>query len=165
MEKEVITALFALVGAFFGALLSLEVARQKLVLEQLAANFAKFLESVEIAFRKATDVLHEQPEGAKRDIEIGDIYQSAQIQARVVRLYLSMRSKKEFWKLFREYRELHVQKNLGNKRIEKMDEKLERIQEIFEEHLEPSFWHTPVSTLCARLTRSSSRRAKRRCAA
>ncbi len=104
--------------------------------------FATLLELIEVASRKASEVLFDRSiePGPERGLKILDAYQPVFNQARIVRLYLPKPLRAEFCDLVNKYCALHSDPELGDRRITTMDQTLDRIQELFEEELSPHFW-------------------------
>jgi hypothetical protein len=152
MDK-LVPGLFALLGVFVAGYLTLQAQYHKLLFERRSEAFAKFLELLDIAYRKASDILFDpalQP-GAERDLKILEAYQPILIQARIIRLYLPQKFRDEFFDLAKGYWALHTDPALGDSRLFKMGRKLERIQEIFEQELSPHFWLRPLCECFSRL--------------
>jgi hypothetical protein len=145
MDK-LVPGLFALLGVFIGGYLTLQAQYHKLLLERRSEAFAKFLELINIAHRKASDILFDPAlqAGAECDLKILEVYQPVLIQARIIRLYLPQKFRDEFFDLAKGYWALHTDPALGDSRLLKMGRKLERIQEIFEQELSPHFWLRPI---------------------
>ena len=161
MDRDLVTGLFALGGAFLGAYFTRQAQHHKWLLERRSEAFAKFLELIDLAHRHASDILFDRSleVGAARNLKIMDAYQPVFNQARIVRLYLPKTERKEFSSLVKSYWALHTDPELGDRRLITMDEKLDRIQELFEEELSPHFWlRTPIRWM-RRLTFMSSGRA------
>jgi len=142
MENKLMTGLFALAGAFLGAYFTRQAQHHKWLLERRSEAFAKFLELIDKAHQKASDILfdHSFEAGAERDLMILEAYQPAFKQARIVRLYLAKSVREEFSDLVKNYWALHTDPDLGDRRLKKMGQNLDRIQEIFEEEVSPHFW-------------------------
>ncbi len=142
MDRDLVTGLFALGGAFLGAYFTRQAQHHKWLLERRSETFARFLELIDLAHHHASDILHDRSleAGAVRDLKIIDAYQPVFNQARIVRLYLPKGEREEFSSLVKSYWALHTDPELGDCRLITMDEKMNRIQEIFEEELSPHFW-------------------------
>lgn len=160
LMDSLVTGLFALGGAFLGAYFTRQAQHHKWLLESRSEAFAKLLELIDYAHRHASDVLFDRSleAGAARDLKIIDAYQPVFNQARIVRLYLPKSERKEFSSLVKSYWALHTDPELGDHRFLTMDEKLDRIQEIFEEELSPHFWLRTSIRWMRRLTFMSSGR-------
>jgi hypothetical protein len=152
MDK-LVPGLFALLGVFVGGYLTVQAQYHKLLLERRSEAFAKFLELIDIAHKKASAILDDRSlqAGAKRDLKILDVYQPVLIQARIVRLYLPKKFRDEFFSLAKSYWARHTDPALGDSRLLRMGQDLERIQEIFEQELSPHFWLRPVCECFSRL--------------
>lgn len=160
MDRDLVTGLFALGGAFLGAYFTRQAQHHKWLLERRSQTFAKFLELIDLAHRHASDILFDRAleAGAARNLKIMDAYQPVFNQARIVRLYLPKTKRKEFSSLVISYWALHTDPELGDRRLIKMDEKLDRIQELFEEELSPHFWlRTPIRWMRRLIFMSSGR--------
>lgn len=157
MERDLVTGLFALGGAFLGAYFTRQAQHHKWLLERQSEAFARFLELIDVAHRKASDILFDRSlvAGAQRDLKIVDAYQPVFNQARIVRLYLPNTERVEFSALVKSYWALHTDPELGDRRLTTMDEKLDRIQELFEEELSPHFWLRAPGRWIRRLTPKS----------
>ena len=147
MDRDLVTGLFALGGAFLGAYFTRQAQHHKWLLERRSEAFAKFLELIDLAHRQAADILFDRSleAGAAQNLKIMDAYQPVFNQTRIVRLYLPKTERKEFSSLVKRYWALHTDPELGDRRLITMDEKLDRIQELFEEELSPHSWlRTPI---------------------
>ncbi|MGE0810022.1 MAG: hypothetical protein AB7N69_05345 [Immundisolibacter sp.] len=146
-----------------GAYFTRQTQHHKWLLERRSEAFAKFLQLLDDAHRKATDFLFDrQLEEAERGLKVLDAYQPALNQARIARLYLPTSVRNEFYDLAKSYWALHTQPSLGDSRFLTMGKHSERIQEIFEQELSSHFWLRPVGRLWKRLTRRPNRRAEAR---
>lgn len=129
----VVAGLFALLGSFAGAFLGRRTEYEKWLRQNRSEVFAKFFNIQAEAREKATNALFDtSEEQLKRDIRVTEAYLPMSDYARVVRIYLPERLREEFMSLVREYSALHSQRSLGDSRLMRMEEKLNRIQEIFE---------------------------------
>lgn len=160
LMDKLITGLFALAGVFLGGYLAFLTQHQKLLLERKLEGFAKFLELIETAHSKASDILYLSalPEGADRELKMSEAYQPVFIQEKIIRLYLPQNLRDEFSKLVREYWANHATIEFGDSRFKTMRKKLDRIQEIFEQEVSPFFWRRPVSEWLTRLKAHLSRK-------
>ena len=139
--KDILTLVMALIGGAIGAYATHQTGYEKWLRERRSDVFAKFLETVELVFSKATNILHERDlETVDQGIKMHEAYQSVFIQTRIVRLYLPSSLRTEFSELMKKYWSLHSTPELGNSRIGKMDLVLTRVQEMFEAQLVPHFW-------------------------
>jgi hypothetical protein len=100
MDK-LFSGLFAFLGVLVAGYLTLQAQHHKLLLERRSEAFAKFLELVDIAHLKASNILVDPAlrAGAERDLKILDAYHPVLIQARVIRLYLPQKFRDEFFNL------------------------------------------------------------------
>ena len=149
--KDIFTAAAALVGVIAGAYWTRQTQHGRWLIEQRANAFVKFLELIEVAHAKASDVTTDTTiEPVHRNIRVLEIYQPVMIQARIIRLYLPRAEREEFFTLVREYWALHTDPTLGDSRLLTMSQKLDRIQEIFEQQLSPHFWLRPLKKRLSR---------------
>lgn len=161
MGRDLVTGLFALGGAFLGAYFTRQAQHHKWLLKRRSEAFAKFLELIDLAHRQAADILFDRAleAGAARNLKISEAYQPVFNQTRIVRLYLPKTEREELSCLVKSYLALHTDPELGDRRLIKMGEKLDRIQELFEEELSPHFWLRAPIRWMRRLTFMSSGRA------
>lgn len=132
----VTAGLFSLLGAFAGAALARRTEYEKWLRENRSEVFAHFLELLFEARKNATDAMYDNSmEQLAQDIKVTEAYRPALDYARVVCLYLPKEKRKEFRGLAQEFWALHSTRGLGDSRHLKMPEKLEAIQNIFEECL------------------------------
>lgn len=137
VSMEVIVAvtagLFSMIGAFLGAALARQRDYEKWLRENRSEVFAKFLNLLSEAQIKAIDAMYDMAlEKIQQDVKVTDAYMPALNYVRVVCLYLPQNKRKEFRQLAQEFWALHSTRSLGDKRLQKMTEKLEEIQNIFE---------------------------------
>jgi hypothetical protein len=130
------TGLFSLLGGAWGAFLARRSQYEKWLRESRSNVFAKFLELIQEARSKTTDTIYDESlEKLQRDIIITEHYNIPLNYMKIVRLYLPKNSRNNFEKLGREIWSLHASIDLGQSRIQKMEEKLDEIQGIFETNL------------------------------
>ena len=128
-----IAGLFALLGAFWGSRLARKGEHEKWQRENRSETFAKFLEMLTQARSTVTDLLYDNSlEELPKNITITETYLPVEEYARIVCLYLPSENRKPFRALVREIAALHSFRDLGDKRISIMEEKLEEIQTLFE---------------------------------
>ncbi len=129
-----VAGLFSLLGAFAGAFLSRRTEYMKWLRQNRSEVFGEFLSKLFQAQSKAIEVLHNgELEARERDIRVTELYSVPENYARVVRLYLPRSRREEFSRLVREVWVLHSSEKLGDPRLTKMNEKIDRLQAIFEE--------------------------------
>jgi hypothetical protein len=151
-----VTVLFTFAGFLLGAYLIILEQHHKWLLERRSEAFAKFLDLIENARNRASDILidtelQKRQNHTKRDIKVLEVYQPVLIQARVIRLYLPQAVRDEFFNLVKDYWALHTDPDLGDSRHRKMGQNLEAIQEIFEHALSLHFWIRPVYECFSRI--------------
>jgi len=148
---SLINGLSALVGAFLGAFLTRQSQYHKWVLEQRAVAFSEFLCRYETARERATDILvMTGEESTSQQLDVLDAYHPMLSYAKVVRLYLPEDMREEFTRLANEVWALHSNTDLGDKRLNTMEQRLNRIQDIFESSLkEPQLenYCAPIVTI------------------
>ena len=129
-----VAGLFALLGAFAGAWFARRTQYEKWLLENRSEVFARYLDLIHQGRNEATNSLSTpKSEGIAREIGVTEAYLPASAYARVVRLYLPNQYREEFQALSQGIWAFHASEGLGGGRYKKMNEKLDRIQEIFEE--------------------------------
>jgi len=130
------TGLFSLLGGFLGAFLVRRTQYEKWLRESRSPVYAKFLELMHDARKNTTETIYDQSlKKLQRDIKITDHYNTPLNYMKIVRLYLPKNLRNEFEKLGQEIWSLHASIDLGQSRLTKMDEKLDKVQGIFESNL------------------------------
>lgn len=135
MSDQIITGILAFSGAFVGAILNRLTQHQTWLREKRSEAFADFLRNIDIARAKATDILIEfrdRDEPALMGVRLHEIYQPVLIQSKIVRLYLPKNERENLSKLVKDIYIRHSSPDLGDSRLFKVDEDIDRIQEIFE---------------------------------
>jgi hypothetical protein len=135
MTTQIITGILAFSGAFVGAILNRLTQHQTWLREKRSEAFAEFLRNLDIARTKATDVLIEfrdKNEPALMGVRLHEIYQPVLIQSKIVRLYLPENERENLSKLVKNIYILHSSPHLGDSRLSKVDEDIDKIQTIFE---------------------------------
>ncbi len=137
----VVAAFFSFLGAFAGGYFARRTEYQKWLRQNRSETFAEFLGKLDDAWLKASDVLHDprlsKPEQhIERDIKVSDLYLPVENYGRVVRLYLPKSKRQEFSTLVHDVHVQHSSVNLGDSRIKKVNENIDRIQSILEEVLD-----------------------------
>lgn len=129
----VTAGLFSLLGAFVGAALARRIEHEKWLRENRSEVFARFLDLLSEARNNATDAMYEKAlEQLQQDMKVTEAYRPSFDYARVVCLYLPKGKRTEFRELTKEFWALHSSRDLGDSRLQKMEQKLEAIQTIFE---------------------------------
>jgi hypothetical protein len=132
-----VAGLFALLGAFAGAWLTRKTEHQKWLRQSRAEAYTKFLELLSKAHIAATDIMFDRSiEELQQNIKVTEAYMPAMDCARIVRLYLPPERRQEFSDLSHGYFVLHSQRSLGDSRLTTMGQKLQKIQQLFEETLD-----------------------------
>lgn len=132
----IIAGLFALLGAYVGSRHARNIEKEKWLREHQSEKFSNFLEQFSRARKKATDILYDESMDEQlKIIKIIEGYIPVEEYTRVVALYLPEDKRKRFRGLAKELIGLHEQTSLGDSRFLVMEERLEEIQEIFEEQL------------------------------
>lgn len=153
MLQTITTALSALIGGFIGAYFTRQAQHHKWLLERRAEAFATFLQMLDDARSSASDILYDATlSNPDRDIKMLEAYKPALNYARIVRLYLPKALRQEFSDSAKAYWALHTAPELGDQRLTKMDDHLNRIQAIFEQELSAYFWFFPMVRGLRRLT-------------
>jgi hypothetical protein len=135
MIAQITNGLLAFLGAFVGALLNRRTQHQTWLREKRSEVFAEFLRNLDIARTKATDVLIEfidKDEPAAMGVRVHRVYEPVLIQSKIVRLYLPDKERHNFSILVEDIYKLHSSPKLGDTRLFKMDENIDKIQKIFE---------------------------------
>lgn len=128
--------LFSLLGAYAGAALGRRTEYEKWLRKNRSEVFAKFIELISKAQIDATNAMFDNSlEQIQQDIKVTEAYHPALEYARIVCLYLPKNKRKVFRQLSHECWTLHSARNLGDSRLQKLTEKLEAIQNIFESNL------------------------------
>lgn len=136
-----VTGLLALLGAFFGAFLARRTEYLKWLQQNRSEAFAGFLGRLFDAQDTAISVLHDTSLDAfVREITMTEAYVSVENYGYIVRLYLPEKYRGEFARLIREIRTLHCSVDLGDSRLNQMQKKIDRIQEIFESVVHPKWY-------------------------
>lgn len=132
----IITAIFSLLGSFFGAFLARRTQYQKWLLENRSEVFTKFLELMDQAREEASNILFEESSDEfSSAIRITEKYIKPINYAKVVRLYLPKAEREKFQQLANQVWALHSDKELGDSRLATMGKKMDEIQMIFESSL------------------------------
>jgi hypothetical protein len=132
----IVAGLFALLGSFAGSRLARSAEHEKWLRENRSVTFAKFLELLATARKAASDVLFDRSlEEMARNIRVTENYLPVEEYVRVVALYLPSEKRAHLRKLVREFIALHSQPNLGESRLQTMEQRLEEIQQLFEGQL------------------------------
>lgn len=133
IDVAVTAGLFSLLGAFAGAALTRRSDYEKWLRENRTEVFAKFLNLLSDAQINTTDAMYDMTlEKIQQDIKITKAYLPAIDYARVVCLYLPKGKRSQFRQLTQDLWALHSTRSLEASRLQKMTEKLEEIQKIFE---------------------------------
>jgi uncharacterized membrane protein len=131
---EFITAILA---GFIGALLTRQNQYYNWALMRRSESFPNFLQLINEAFDKSTDILldGEIKEPSILGIKIFNEYRPMLIQAQIIRFYLPKNIGDEFYNHAKAYYDLHCSTGLGDKRFGIMRTHLEKIQDILEQEL------------------------------
>lgn len=131
-----IAGLFAILGVIAGAWVTRNTEHEKWLRAERAKVFADFLRLIDEAFDKSADLLHtSSKDGMETAIAITKAYSVPLNHARIVRLYLPISKRAPFETLTKSIWALHASKELGDKRIIQVEDKLQEIQRLFEECL------------------------------
>jgi 16S rRNA C967 or C1407 C5-methylase (RsmB/RsmF family) len=124
---------FSLLGGIIGGWVARHTEKEKWLRQNRSEVFAKFLDLLAHARSEATSALHDtNTEPLQRDIRVTEAYTVPEEYARVVRFYLPQKHREEFMRLVREIRGLHSSVSLGDSRLNTLEKKLVRIQDILE---------------------------------
>lgn len=151
--ETIVIAISALIGGFMGSYFTRQTQHHKWLLERRAESFATFLKMLSETRRLAGDILlNKTMESNERCRKAFEAYLPVSTNALIVRLYLPKDLREEFYSSAKAYWNLHTDLDLGDKRIIKMNDHLDRMQEIFEQQLSAYFWFHPIRRGWSRLT-------------
>jgi len=150
-------------AAFFGGFLGLYFTQQaqhhKWLLEKRAEVFSKFLQMMDDARRSMSDTIYNRDLGEQeRHLRLTELCLPVMSYARIVRLYLPSDTRDEFYERAKDYVDRYSTPELGDTRLKKVNEDMDRIQEIFERELSAYFWVRPVKSRLTQITRHWKRR-------
>ena len=132
-EVAVVAGLFSLLGAYAGAFLARRTEYFKWIRQARSETFAEFLKKLADAQHNATEALYSTTlEPLTRDIKVTEAYAVPENYSRIVKLYLPKHLRGEFTGLVREIGALHASSELGSARLRTVQQKIERIEEIFQ---------------------------------
>jgi len=134
----------ALFGGFLGLYFTQQAQHHKWLLEKRAEVFSKFLQTIDDARRSMSNaIFNKDLDEHERDIKLTELCLPVMNYARIVRLYLPRGIRGEFYDRAKDYVDRYSTVDLGDQRLKKINEDMERIQEIFEQELSAYFWiHT-----------------------
>lgn len=132
---------FTLIGVYVGSKRARDIQHQNWILEKRAETFADFLRTLNKCVENASFYFRENPEkGLGREQKLLDIYYPAFDSARVVRLFLKECDRDNFEILVKGIYAIHSEKERGDTRLSKMEDKKKELQKVFENHIKNPDW-------------------------
>lgn len=151
----------ALFGGFLGLYFTQQAQHHKWLLEKRAEVFSKFLQMMDDARRSMSDIIYDRGlEEQERNMRLTELCLPVMSYARIVRLYLPGNIRDEFYETAKDYVDLYSDSGLGDGRLKRVNDDLNRIQQIFEQELSAYFWVRPVRRALMQLSLNSKRRKK-----
>lgn len=133
----------------------------KWLLERRAEAFAKFLQMIEEARRSMSDTIYDrQLEEQEKNLRLSELCLPVMTYVRIVRLYLPSDTRDEFYERAKDYVDRYSTFDLGDTRLRKVNEDMDKIQEIFERELSAYFWARPVKSRLKQIARRLRQRKK-----
>jgi hypothetical protein len=149
----------ALFGGFLGLYFTQQAQHHKWLLERRAEVFSKFLQMIDDARRSMSDTIYNTALAKmERDMRLNELCLPVMSYVRIVRLYLPSDTRDEFYERAKDYVIRYSTPDLGDTRLKKVNEDIDRIQEIFEQELSAYFWVRPIKSRLAQLTLRWKRR-------
>jgi hypothetical protein len=131
-----VTGLFSLLGVYVGAKLTRRNEFKKWQRNNRSDVYANFFNLIINARKNASDAMFDTTlETLSKDIKVTEAYYQVSEYVRIVCLYLPKKFRLEFRRLVEDFISHHTDRSIGDSRLKRMDEKLDAIQEIFEENL------------------------------
>ena len=128
-----VSGLFALLGGFFGALLSRRTEYEKWLRQERSIAFAEFINQSHKIQNQAVDIIYDSSISIQeRDIKITEIFNDLTSQENIVRLYLKKNDRKRFSRLKHDMWVAHGSEIEQSERLKIINNIMSDFQDIFE---------------------------------